>query len=86
MLCFDSIRDPAKVVIGLKSRPWHKNRNACVRHQEDAVRRRGYINERCVPHGAIGVWSLYCDVIVQRYERFTGQKAERVESVSAAAS
>ena len=27
---------------------------------------------------------LYCDVIVQRYEKFTGRKAERVAAADAA--
>jgi DNA modification methylase len=27
---------------------------------------------------------LYCDVIVQRWEKFTGKKAERVEAVQVA--
>ncbi len=27
--------------------------------------------------------ALYCDVIVQRWEEFTGRKAERVEEVQA---
>ncbi|MHB1158315.1 MAG: hypothetical protein ACYC26_15940 [Phycisphaerales bacterium] len=29
--------------------------------------------------------TLYCDVIVQRWEKFTGQKAERVAGVVAPA-
>jgi len=28
--------------------------------------------------------TLYCDVIVQRYEKFTGKKAERIAAASAA--
>ena len=38
---------------------------------EDQTGRRAYLME---------LDPLYCDVIVQRYEQFTGRKAERMEN------